>query len=57
MAQTQDDTVQVRISKEQRELLRLLKSSGESYTDALDALIEQEPEEYSALVDFAEQKV
>jgi len=56
MADPNDETVPVRITKEQREVLRMLKSSGESYPDAFQNLLDQSPEEYSAIRKIAEQK-
>ena len=50
------DTVQVRVSREQRELLNLLKSSGESYSDALAQVLDSDPTEYSAEREIAEQR-
>ena len=54
--QNASDTVQVRVSREQRELLNLLKSSGESYADALSTLVDSDPTEYSAEREIAEQR-
>jgi hypothetical protein len=56
MAQNASDTVQVRVTKEQRELLNLLKNAGESYPDAMGTLIDSAPEEYSAESQIAERK-
>ncbi|WP_336331125.1 hypothetical protein [Haloarcula sp. CGMCC 1.2071] len=57
MAEQNSNLVQIRVTKEQRETLRMLKTGGQNYADALSTVMEQDPEEYRAIAEIAEQKV